>query len=73
MTGMLVRRIYEPDVARACYAIELADPAQEAASRVWLCASPVWRFDRYEALTFVGQSPLDKMRLADLLSSARAS
>src|SRR5262245_15960625 len=54
MTGMLVRRLHEPERDLACYAVELAPEPDtrdavatdgdrpEPAERVWLCASPVW-------------------------------
>lgn len=74
MTGVLLRRVHEPDATRACYALEIAeagDPGPEPAERVWLCAAPVWRLGQYEALSFVSPSHLDKLKLADLLASSR--
>ena len=71
MSGLLARRIGGPESARACYAIELAEAAEDGLRRVWLCATPVWRVGPYEALAFVGHSSLDRVRLADLLASAR--
>ena len=73
MTGMLVRRIHEPDASRACYAVEIASPELETKGRLWMCASPVWQQGQFEALSFVGQSHFDRMRLADLLASTRAA
>ncbi len=71
MTGVLVRRIHEPDGERACYALEIArDQPTRADERVWLCATPIWRSGRFEALGFVGQSHLDRLRLAALLHEA---
>ena len=72
MSGMLVRRIHEPEAARACYAVELAEPSgSQPAERIWLCASPIWKVGQFEALGFIGQSHMDRMRLATLLSTAR--
>jgi hypothetical protein len=69
MNGALVRRVMAPNVDRASYALELAQPRAEE-GRVWLCATPVWRLGNYEALRFVSQSETDRLRLADLLHSA---
>ena len=70
-TGMLVRKINEPDQARACYAIEIGAAADVAsgvsASSVWLCATPVWSLGPVEALRFVAQSPEDLARLDALM------
>jgi hypothetical protein len=73
MSGMLVRRVNEPDRDLACYAVELAAEGEvaDAKERVWLCASPVWSCGRFEALTFVGQSHIDRLRLADLVARLR--
>ncbi len=68
MSGALVRRVLGPGLDRASYAIEIAEPRSDE-GRLWLCASPVWRIGDYEALKFVGASPTDRLRLADLLSS----
>ena len=73
MSGMLIRRVMEPERDLACYAVELAADGQvsEASERVWLCASPVWSCGRFEALSFVGQSHIDRLRLADLVARLR--
>jgi hypothetical protein len=76
-TGMLVRKIHEPDQERACYAIELA-PAADLESgvsppSVWLCATPVWSLGPVEALRFVAQSPEDAARLEALAGSLTSS
>jgi hypothetical protein len=72
-TGMLIRRVAEPDAPRACYALELAkgplDPGQE---RIWLCASPVWSAGDFEALEFVAQSDRDRALLEGLMAEAAA-
>lgn len=72
MTGALIRRILGPDVERASYALELAPDAAGGAAdaRVWLCATPVWRVGAFEALRFVGQSKMDRLKLASLLGQA---
>lgn len=73
-SGMLVRRVNEPDAPRACYAVELAagplDPGQE---RIWLCASPVWSAGGLEALQFVAQSERDRELLAGLMATVSAA
>lgn len=72
-TGMLVRRVHEPDAPRAAYAIEMArgplDPGQE---RVWLCASPVWQHDDLEALRFVGHSDREVALIESLIAEIAA-
>ncbi len=65
-TGMLVRKVHEPEAARACYAIEIA-PGSEGEG-VWLCATPVWSSGPFEALGFVGQSPRDRERVEALIA-----
>src|SRR3954468_5362613 len=70
-TGMLVRKVHEPEAARACYAIEIA-PGSEGEG-VWLCATPVWSSGPFEALGFVGQSAVDRERVAGLIASLDAS
>lgn len=72
-TGMLLRRVAEPDASRACYAIELAaGPLEAGEERLWLCASPVWQTDEYEALRFVAQSDRDRAMLSGLLDRVAA-
>jgi hypothetical protein len=66
-TGMLVRKVHEPEAARACYAIEIA-PGSEGEG-VWLCATSVWTSGPFEALGFVGQSPRDRERIEALIGS----
>lgn len=75
MSGALVRGMGGPDAPRASYALELAADAGDGASnrRVWLCATPVWRSGRYEALAFVGQSKMDRLKLASLIAETRAA
>jgi hypothetical protein len=63
---MLVRKVHEPEGARACYAIEIA-PGIEGEG-VWLCATPVWSSGPFEALGFVGQSPRDRELLEALIA-----
>jgi hypothetical protein len=72
MSGTLIRRVLGPDVERASYALELAPDAATGAddARVWLCAVPVWRAGAFEALRFVGQSRMDRLKLASLLDHA---
>ena len=73
-TGMLLRRIHEPDASRACYAVELASGAGAGPEdRVWLCASPVWTAGELEALHFVAQSDRDRERLGALIEQLGAA
>ncbi|HVY44622.1 MAG TPA: PilZ domain-containing protein [Minicystis sp.] len=67
-SGMLVRRIHEPDAPRACYAVEIAAHGGGGEERIWLCATSVWSDGKVEALGFIGQSERDKTRLAKLLA-----
>ncbi len=72
MGGVLARKIHEPNQSRAVYALEIADPdGTNGKKPLWLCASPVWSTDHYEALSFFGQSGLDRVRLAELLTLAQ--
>ncbi len=67
-TGMLIRRVAEPDAPRACYALELAPgPLEPGEERIWLCASPVWSAGDFEALRFVAQSDRDRTLLEGLM------
>ena len=53
-TGMLLRRVLEPDASRACYALELAGAGEGPdLERIWLCASPVWSAGAFEAVKFI--------------------
>jgi hypothetical protein len=68
-TGMLVRRIHEPDAPRAAYAIELAPgPLRSGDERVWLCASTVWSAGDLEALCFVECEARDRALIEDLVA-----
>jgi len=81
MSGMLVRNGHGPIPARACYAIELMHPdavdddhVDESSSTpqsVWLIATPVWTRGSFQALSFVSRSRLDRLRLADLITTLR--
>jgi len=75
MSGALIRCVGGPDAPRASYAIEVAPQDRDGASDkcVWLCATPVWRSGRYEALEFVGQSTMDRLKLANLIAETRAA
>lgn len=64
-TGMLLRRILEPEAPRAVYAMELAIQGED--ERLWLCAAPVWSAAGFEAVQFVAQSSRDKKRLRAML------
>jgi hypothetical protein len=65
-TGMLARRVSEPEGERSAYAVELALPGAPASERVWTVASPVWRKGDIEALVFVETSDEDKALLDSL-------
>jgi hypothetical protein len=68
-TGMLARRVHEPDAQRAAYAVEIASgPLEHGAPRVWLCASPVWSRGDLEALRFVECSDRDRALLDAMLA-----
>lgn len=72
-TGMLVRRVHEPDAPRAAYAFEMAPgPLSDGEARVWLCASSVWQNDELEAVSFVGQSERDRELVQALIARAAA-
>jgi hypothetical protein len=67
-TGMLARRVHEPDDERAAYAVEISEPDAPASERVWVCASPVWRSGEIEALVFVESSRRDRALLEALVA-----
>ncbi len=67
-TGMLVRKVHEPEAARACYAIEIKIAPGSEGCGVWLCATPVWSSGPFEALGFVGQSPRDRELIEALIA-----
>ncbi|APR79882.1 Hypothetical protein A7982_05229 [Minicystis rosea] len=72
-SGMLIRRIAEPEATRACYAVELAQgPLSPGDERIWLCATPVWQSGDLEALRFVAQSERDRTLLAGLIDRVAA-
>ncbi len=72
-TGMLIRRVAEPDTKSACYALELAaGPLMPGEERIWLCASPVWQRGSVEALRFVAQSDRDRALLLGLIDRVAA-
>jgi hypothetical protein len=72
-TGMLVRRVAEPDTSRACYALEIAaGPMTPGDARIWLCAAPVWQQGDIEALRFVAHSDRDRDALLDLIDRVAA-
>jgi hypothetical protein len=72
-TGMLARRIHEPDAPRATYAVELAaGPLSAGEERVWLCASPVWSEGDLEALRFVECSDRDRALLQGVIDRIAA-
>lgn len=72
-SGMLLRRVGEPDAPRACYALELAaGPLSPGDQRIWLCASPVWQSGDMEALRFVASSDHDRALLRGLLDRVAA-
>ena len=79
MSGMLVRNLHGRVTQRACYAVELmhpeapddADPGASTPQSIWLIATPVWTRGDYQALSFVCRSRLDRLRLADLMTTLR--
>lgn len=72
-TGVLLRRVHEPDAPRAAYALELAaGPLEAGEARVWVCASPVWAAGDREALRFVGCSDGDRARIEGILARVAA-
>lgn len=72
-SGMLLRKIHEPEAPRACYALELAaGPMGPGEERIWLCASPVWSEGGFEALRFVAQSDRDRTLLDGLMEQVSA-
>lgn len=68
-SGMLVRKVHEPDVPRAFYSIELGIPGTP--ERMWLWTRIAWTRDGVQALRFVGIDPADRARIAHLVREAR--
>lgn len=61
-SGLVARRIGEPDSLTRVVALELDDGRE----RVWVCAEPVHREGELEVLRFVATSEADRARLARL-------
>lgn len=66
-SGMLLRRISEPDVIRDAYAFEIGPEYTTPAERLWLYASSIWTWGPFEAVGFVGPSRENKHRLEELI------
>lgn len=67
-TGMLVRKIHEPQVTRDFFSLELGVPG--STERMWLWARRVWSEGDKEALRFVGIDPMDRVRLVRMVDRA---
>ena len=70
-SGMVVRKVSEPDVHRDFYSIEIEIPG--TSERMWLWARNVWSRNQQQALRFVGIDPADRALLAKVVDDARAS
>ena len=68
-SGMLVRKIHEPDTSKDFYSLELGLPG--TTERVWLWARRVWQKGDQEALRFVGIDPIDRAKLIRLVERTR--
>lgn len=66
-SGMLIRKIFEPDVIRDAYAIEIGPEYALHEPRLWLYATVIWSLGPYEALGFAGPSRENRRRLEDLI------
>lgn len=66
-SGVLLRKIAEPDVVRDAYAVEIGPEYAAPEERLWLYATLVWSLGPYEALGFVGPSRENHRRLLDLI------
>jgi hypothetical protein len=66
-SGMLLRKISEPDVIRDAYAVEIGPEYALPEERLWLYATLAWSFGPYEAIGFVGPSRENRRRLVDLI------
>src|SRR5438093_11271838 len=68
-SGMLLRRIHEPDLDRVLYGIEIARGASKEPELIWLCGTRIWSCAGFEALGFVAQSDRDLERVNSLIRS----
>jgi hypothetical protein len=68
-SGMLVRKVHEPDLPRDFYTVELGFPGRP--ERMWLWTRRVWDEGELVALRFLGIDPVDRVRLAKLVREAR--
>jgi hypothetical protein len=68
-TGMLVRRINEPEHPRDFFPLEIGIPG--TSERMWLWARRVWSNGNQEALRFVGIDPIDRARIGRIVDRAR--
>ena len=67
VSGVLLRRIIEPDVVRDAFALEIGPEYAAPEERLWLYATLIWSLGPYEALGFVGPSRENRRRLEGLI------
>jgi hypothetical protein len=68
-TGMMVRKVFEPDVARSCFALELGIPWK--GEQFWIWARCVRNWGDLQALRFLGIAESEQARLAEIVAEAR--
>jgi hypothetical protein len=81
-SGMLIRKIHEPNLPRTYYSVELAVPSpgdeadDDGLERMWLWTRSVrttGEFDEYQALRFIGLDMATREKIARLVEEARAA
>jgi hypothetical protein len=81
-SGMLLRKIHEPNLPRSYYSVELAVPSSydsaddDGLDRIWLWTRSVrvtGEYEEYQALRFVGLDPETRAKIARLVEEAHAA
>jgi hypothetical protein len=68
-TGMMVRKVLEPEIAQPCFALELGIPWR--GDRFWIWARCVRNWGDLQAVRFLGLAEEDRARLADIVAEVR--
>ena len=67
--GMMVRKVFEPELATTFFAVELGIPWTD--ERFWIWAKCVREWDGRQALRFLGITEAERARLAEIVREAR--
>jgi hypothetical protein len=67
--GMMVRKVFEPELATTFFAVELGIPWTD--ERFWIWTRCVRDWGDLQALKFMGLRPEERSRLAEIVAEAR--